>query len=86
MNSIEKCVLIFKFEIKLERKFTMLKQVLFKTILSIITLPIVIGCNNPEENKMSDQTNIIFLHHSTGKRIWRGDVSKLQVLLDLMEM
>lgn len=55
----------------------MLKQVLFKTILSIITLPIVIGCNNPEENKMSDQTNIIFLHHSTGKRIWRGDVSKI---------
>lgn len=36
-----------------------------------------ISCNNSEETKMKNQTNIIFLHHSTGRFIWYGDVGKL---------
>lgn len=61
---------------KNEEKF-MIKKKAYKIFFTLLAFAILIGCNNPEENTMSDQTNIIFLHHSTGKRIWRGDVSKI---------
>ncbi len=41
---------------------------------------IIFGCNGPESKNsptMNQNVQIIFLHHSTGKNIWRGDVSKL---------
>lgn len=43
-------------------------------ILSII---FIISCKNSEEVKMENQTNIIFLHHSTGRFIWYGGVGKI---------
>lgn len=48
-----------------------------KLILNFITIILFIGCNNSEDSKMDNQTNIIFLHHSTGNRIWRGSLSKI---------
>lgn len=47
-------------------------RALFFILLSII---IFSNCNNSEEVNMKDQTSIIFLHHSTGNRIWRGELS-----------
>ena len=46
----------------------------FSFFLSLIFF---ISCKNSEEVKMKNQTNIIFLHHSTGRFIWYGDVGKL---------
>ncbi len=50
---------------------------MIKLILFLSTLFLFVGCKNFEDNKMHNQTNIIFLHHSTGNRIWRGDLSKI---------
>ena len=33
-------------------------------------------CKNSEELSLGNQTNIIFLHHSTGHNIWEGGLSK----------
>lgn len=48
-------------------------------ILIILNLIIVsfYGCKNSEELNMEDQVNIIFLHHSTGRFIWYGGLSKI---------
>jgi hypothetical protein len=35
------------------------------------------SCQNSEETSMANQTNIIFLHHSTGKCVWDGDLAKI---------
>ncbi len=35
------------------------------------------SCKNSEGIKMENQTNIIFLHHSTGRFIWNGGLSKI---------
>jgi len=46
----------------------------------IIFFAILVGCNSSNsknKEQMNKQVRIIFLHHSTGKNIWRGDVSKL---------
>ena len=43
-----------------------------------LSLIVFNSCKNLEETKMENQTNIIFLHHSTGDRIWNGDLSKIQ--------
>ena len=46
-------------------------------VLFIFLLIIFIRCNNSEEIKMENQTNIIFLHHSTGRFIWNGGLSRI---------
>jgi len=43
----------------------------------ILSLIFFNGCKNSEGIKMENQLNIIFLHHSTGNRIWSGEVSKI---------
>ena len=48
-----------------------------KLIISLVAILFFVSCNNSEEKKMDNQTNIIFLHHSTGNRIWRGGLSKI---------
>jgi len=35
------------------------------------------SCQKSEETNMENQTNIIFLHHSTGRFIWYGGLSKI---------
>ena len=35
------------------------------------------SCQKSEETNMKNQTNIIFLHHSTGRFIWYGGLSKI---------
>src|SRR6266542_2720153 len=43
-------------------------------------LVILAGChssNSKIKNDMSKRANIIFLHQSTGKDIWRGETSKV---------
>ena len=35
------------------------------------------SCKNSEDIRMENQTNIIFLHHSTGRFIWYGGVGKI---------
>jgi hypothetical protein len=47
-------------------------------IFLVLSLSFFNSCKNSEEIKMENQTNIIFLHHSTGLRIWSGDLSKIQ--------
>lgn len=42
----------------------------------VLSLILFISCKNSEEMKMENQVNIIFLHHSTGKCIWEGGLSK----------
>jgi len=45
-----------------------------------IFLVIFIGChssNSKTENTMSSKVNIIFLHHSTGMNIWKGETSRV---------
>lgn len=46
-------------------------------ILVILLLLNLNSCKISEEDKMENQTNIIFLHHSTGKCIWDGGLSKI---------
>ena len=53
------------------------KNFLYSIFFSLLGFTILISCNNSEEKTMSDQTNIVFLHHSTGNRIWRGSLSKI---------
>jgi len=55
----------------------MTKNILLYSVVLLSVLVLIIGCENTEEADMKDQTNIIFLHHSTGNRIWRGDLSKI---------
>jgi hypothetical protein len=45
--------------------------------LTFFSLLIFYSCKNTEDTKMENQTNIIFLHHSTGRSIWNGDLSKI---------
>ena len=46
-------------------------------IFYIIRLIFFNSCKNSEEIKMVNQTNIIFLHHRTGLRIWNAGLSKI---------
>lgn len=48
-----------------------------KCVLIFISVILFLGCNNSEDNSMDNKINIIFLHHSTGNRIWRGSLSKI---------
>ena len=52
----------------------MLVNKIFRNIF-ILSLIFFTSCNNSEETKMENQTNIIFLHHSTGNNIWNGGIS-----------
>ena len=40
-------------------------------------LLIIISCTNQNTKDMPKEHKAIFLHHSTGQNIWRGDVSKI---------
>ena len=55
----------------------MLVNNVFRNIF-ILSLIFFTSCNNSEDTKMENQTNIIFLHHSTGRCIWNGELSKLK--------
>ena len=46
--------------------------------LTFFSLLIFYSCKNTEDTKMENQTNIIFLHHSTGRNIWNGELSKIK--------
>ena len=46
-------------------------------IIILITVP---GCKNSSENE-KDATNIIYLHHSTGKIVWQGKESTIKKLV-----
>jgi len=51
-----------------------------KSYLFVLCLVILFGChssNSKTENTVNSKVNIIFLHHSTGKNIWRGGTSRL---------
>jgi hypothetical protein len=51
-----------------------------KKYLGVFILLLIIvlsSCNNSEETSMGYQTNIIFLHHSTGGIIWQGGLSRI---------
>jgi hypothetical protein len=48
----------------------------FKIFILLLVI-VLISCNNSEEIEMENQTNIIFLHHSTGAIIWQGGLSKI---------
>jgi len=39
----------------------------------------IISCNNSNQNpeEMTKENKVLFLHHSTGQTVWRGDVSKI---------
>lgn len=53
------------------------KKIMYRVSIILFILIFTIGCSKDEGLKMRDQVNIIFLHHSTGNRIWRGDLSKI---------
>ena len=51
-----------------------------RSSLFLLFLIFLLGChssNSKTENKMNSKVNIIFLHHSTGKNIWRGQTSRV---------
>jgi len=52
------------------------KYLIFSLI--ILSQILFISCKNSEVEKMENQTNIIFLHHSTGRYIWSGGLSKIE--------
>lgn len=48
--------------------------------LLIVFLVIFVGCNSNKsktKNTMNSKMNIIFLHHSTGMNIWKGETSRV---------
>ncbi len=45
-------------------------------IIFIFAVTFFLSCNKSEEMNMENQRNIIFLHHSTGKCIWEGGLTK----------
>ena len=45
-------------------------------IFFLLFFLITTNCTNNKESMSKEQTNIIFLHHSTGKGVWRGKVNK----------
>jgi len=47
-------------------------------IFFLLLLVFFNSCKNSEVSSMGNQTNIIFLHHSTGRFIWNGGLSKIQ--------
>ena len=49
----------------------------FGMIFIVLLLLFFNSCKNSEESSMENQTNIIFLHHSTGNYIWSGGLSKI---------
>ena len=49
-------------------------------LILIIILINVPGCKNSSENE-KDATNIIYLHHSTGKIVWQGKESTIKKLV-----
>lgn len=51
-----------------------------QSISCIVLLIILAGChssNSKTENPMNSKVNIIFLHHSTGMNIWKGEISRV---------
>ncbi len=46
-------------------------------IASLFACILLTGCNNSEGSSMEKQVNIVFLHHSTGERIWDGGLSRV---------
>ncbi len=47
------------------------------SIIFFVLLLLFNSCKNPDGIKMQNQTNIIFLHHSTGGIIWQGGLSRI---------
>ena len=54
----------------------MLVKRLFRNIF-FLSLIFFVSCKNSEEIKMENQVNIVFLHHSTGRSIYYGGLSKI---------
>lgn len=46
-------------------------------IFLLVLLSFSNSCKNSEELKMKNETKIIFLHHSTGRFIWNGGLSRI---------
>ena len=53
------------------------KSIIF--ITTIISALIILSCNDSNQNseQMTRENKVIFLHHSTGQTLWRGNVSKI---------
>lgn len=57
----------------------------FGQILLLIVFVSIIGCNNSNSNKnktINTESNIIFLHHSTGKIIWSANKNRAEHYLN----
>lgn len=50
----------------------MKKKYIFLALTIILTSLIILNCSKINTNKMNEQKKILFLHHSTGFRIWKG--------------
>ena len=49
---------------------------LFFLLSLLLLISTFYSCNNSKNEDMSNQKKVIFLHHSTGNNIWKGNVSK----------
>lgn len=47
-----------------------------RSALIVLMLLTLFKCNSKKKNQMEAQQKIIFLHHSTGKQIWKGGVNR----------
>lgn len=54
-----------------------LKLKKYSKILYFFLLLTLTNCKYSEDNYVEEQINIIFLHHSTGRFIWNGGLSKI---------
>jgi|WetSurSiteA1Bulk_404760.scaffolds.fasta_scaffold00462_5 hypothetical protein len=53
-------------------------HILIIAVAALSLLSLIYGCNKPQKpNHMSGSTNILFLHHSTGKVILLGNTSRI---------
>lgn len=50
-------------------------KIILRTTIFILFVALVSGCSN-DNSDMDKSQKILFLHHSTGKCIWRGGISK----------
>ncbi len=48
-----------------------------KLFIFITFIALLYSCNHKNNNNMSKENKAIFLHHSTGFNIWKGNVSKV---------
>lgn len=48
-----------------------------KLLIFLTFILLFYSCNNKNHKNMSKENKAVFLHHSTGNSIWRGEVSKI---------